>query len=85
MAHNKKLYQILDKVTTKHVMIEERLDGSILIKHNGKNLKSFEITTRPVKENQKIPRVFKSTKKYVPPKDHPWRKYSTSTQQRGHF
>lgn len=85
VTHDKKLYQILDKARTNHVMVEERLDGSILIKHNGKNLRLLEITTKPVKESQKIPCVYKSKKKYVPPKDHPWRKYSTSTQQSGHF
>ena len=85
VAHNKKLYQILDKVTTKHVIVEEKMDGSLLIKHNGRNLRLLEITTMPVKENQKIPCVYKSRNKYVPPRDHPWRKYSTSTQQSGHF
>ena len=85
VSHNKKLYQILDKVRTKHVIVEEKLDGSIVIKHDGRNLRLLEITTRPVKVNQKIPCVYKFRSKYVPPKDHPWRRYSPSIYKRGHF
>ena len=85
VSHNKKLYQILDKVTTKHVIVEEKMDGSIVIKHEGRNLRLIEIKTKPVKENQKMPFVYKSRKKYVPAKDHPWRRYSTSIHISGHF
>jgi len=85
VSHNKKLYQILDKVRTKHVIVEEKMDGSIVIKHEGRNLRLIEIKTKPVKENQKMPFVYKSRKKYVPAKDHPWRRYSTSTYKSGHF
>ena len=85
VSHNNKLYQILDKVRTKHVIVEEKLDGSIVIKHEDRNLRLIEIKTRPVKENQKMPCVYKSRKKYIPPKDHPWRRYSTSIHISGHF
>lgn len=73
VAHNKKLYQILEPANTKEVIVEERLNGSMLITHNGRALGFKEIYSRPLKEKPKKP--FKIRKRYIPPKDHPWRKY----------
>jgi len=73
VAHNKKLYQILEPANTKYVIVEERINGSMHISHNNKALGFKEIYSRPLKEKPKKP--FKIRKKYIPPKDHPWRKY----------
>ena len=87
VSHNKKLYQVIDHVRTKSVIVEERIDGSILITHKDANLKYREITQRPVRE-EKVEElcIIKSKKNYKPPEDHPWRSFKinpiTSSQQR---
>ncbi len=46
---NTKLYQIEDKITSKKVTVEERMDGSLHMINNGVSLKYREITERPEK------------------------------------
>lgn len=77
IAHDKKLYQIEDRIMGKEVVVEERTDGSMLITYNDRILKFKEITSRPVIDKALEQRVIKSKPKkvYIPPKDHPWRKY----------
>lgn len=72
VAHNKKLYQIEEAVNTKKVVVEKRIDGSLAITHKGRGLTYKEIRTRPERQDKK-PKVFKTRKRYIPPKDHPWR------------
>ena len=74
VSHNSRLYQIKDNVRTKKVIMEERVDGSMLITHKDTNLRFVEITTRPKKE-QKRPGVHIPKKTYMPPKNHPWRSF----------
>jgi hypothetical protein len=38
VAHNGHLYQIQDNVRTPHVMVEERLDGTLRLTHHGRAL-----------------------------------------------
>lgn len=73
IAHDKRLYQILDHVNTKGVIVEERMDGRILITYNGMVLRFKEIFARP--EKPKKPFTYKPRKRHIPPKDHPWRNY----------
>lgn len=77
IAHNKRLYQIEDKVKAEKVIVEERINGSMVITHNGTCLKFKEITTRPEKQ-QKQPRLLRKKTSYKPPVDHPWRKLKIS-------
>ena len=74
IAHNGKLYQVEDNVRAKEVIVEERINGSMLITYKDTNLRFKEITTRP-KKKQKESTLCLSKKKYIPPKDHPWRKF----------
>lgn len=74
VTHNCKLYQIEDTLRTKKVTVEERLNGRMFITHKGKALRFKEINSRPFKEKPQKP--FKIRKRYIPPKDHPWRKLS---------
>jgi len=74
VAHNKKLYQILDNVRAKKVFIEERVDGSMVIRYKDSELKYKEITNRPEKTETQKTYEFKLHKIYVPPANHPWRK-----------
>lgn len=75
VAHDKKLYQIEDNIRTKKVTVEERINGSMLITHKDKALKFKEISFRPKKEEPKKMYEFKIKKVYIPPKDHPWKRY----------
>ena len=75
VAHEKKLYQVLDNVRTKRVMVEERIDGSMIIYHKDTELKFKRITARPEKVEPKKKYEFKLKKVFIPPKDHPWRKF----------
>jgi transposase InsO family protein len=72
VAHNKKLYQIEEKIRASKVVVQDRLDGSVVMTYKEIPLTFREITTRPVKE-KKQPLVIKPRKTYTPPKHHAWR------------
>ncbi len=74
IAHNKKLYQILNKTVGKKLMVEERISGAMYITCNEVRLKYKKITVRPLKEQPK-PRL-KLKKIYRPSPEHPWRNAS---------
>ena len=75
IAHDKRLYQVNDNIRAKKVMVEERIDGSMLITYKGKTLKFKEITARPEKIEPTKKYEFKLRKVLIPPKDHPWRRF----------
>ena len=74
VAHNNKLYQILDDVMAKKVIVEERIDGSMIIRYKDSELKYKEITSRPKKEELQKAYEFKLRKIYVPSASHPWKR-----------
>jgi len=74
VAHDGKLYQIKEKVMSRKVIVEERLDGSVhMVSHQGVNLRYREITERPQKvvppQKTREPR-----KSPLPARSHPWRR-----------
>ncbi len=71
VAHEGKLYQVEDTVRAKEVIVEERINGSLLITYKGRALRYQEITQRP----EKIKHPPKVRQVYIPPKDHPWRSF----------
>lgn len=73
VAHHSKLYQIEDNVRAGKVVVEERIDGSMIIARKDKALKFKEIINRPKQAKEKLQHIFKPRKTYVPPKDHPWK------------
>jgi len=73
VAHDKKLYQILNNTRAGKVVVEEYVDGSMAIYHKNTSLKFKEIANRPEKVKEKPRYIFKIKKVYTPPKDHPWR------------
>lgn len=81
VAHDKKLYQILDTISRKDVVVEERIDGSLRITQRGVALKHQLILARPplAPLPVAVPRA-RPRKPYVPPADHPWRKYKGQRQ-----
>lgn len=74
VAHNHKLYQIEDATKASKVIVQDRMDGSMRITYQGQSLRFREIIERPVREN-KQPSVTKRRKTYIPPADHPWRRF----------
>lgn len=74
VAHNRKLYQVEDKIHAAKVMVQDRINGSMRIYHKDRALRFKEITARPLR--QKKPLVIqKRIKPYTPPTDHPWRSF----------
>jgi hypothetical protein len=50
------------------------MDGSMRITYQGQALRFREITERPIRE-KKQPVAAKRRKTYIPPVDHPWRRF----------
>lgn len=74
VAHNRKLYQVEDTVKASKVIVQERVDGSMIMTHQGRSLRFKEITERPVREKPRVV-LMRTRKPYIPPADHPWRKF----------
>jgi transposase len=84
VAHNRKLYQVEDKVNTLKVMVQDRMDGSIYITHKNRAIRFREITERPITEKRPSP-VMRMRKSSTPPANHPWRgfKFGKHRYERG--
>ena len=72
IAHDGKLYQIEKGVKSKEVTVEERVNGSMFVIHNGIRLPFREITARP--EKPKSPVHARRYKSRPQPASHPWKK-----------
>jgi transposase len=75
VAHNTKLYQIEEAVQASKLMIQDRIDGSMVVLHQGRRLKYKPIDQRPPKVELPKRSSLRRTKSYIPPADHPWRKF----------
>lgn len=73
ISYNGKLYQIHAALQGKLVMVEERIDGKMLIRHNNDSFNFSEIAVRPEKK-QKPVRAYRKRKSIATPVDHPFRK-----------
>lgn len=74
IRYNGKLYQIINMpkgLRTKAVFVEERLNGNMYINYNGFKLSYKPIDIKPLKPKQPP----KPRKSYIPPQDHPWRRF----------
>ncbi|MCM8782654.1 MAG: hypothetical protein NC828_06380 [Candidatus Omnitrophica bacterium] len=73
VVHDKKLYHVLSRVYGKKVMVEERINGRLLITYKGKELKYRQITQRPVKKAEPVKQqAYIATKAHKPAAVHPW-------------
>ena len=75
IAHDRKLYQILEPINAKKVIVEERMDGRMFVTYKGKYLRYKMIAEKPARPER--PRVAKK-KIYRPPPDHPWKNFKTN-------
>ena len=72
VAHQGHLYQVRTNVRTTHVMVEERVDGTMRMTHQGRALVYHAITARPVKAVE-AKTVHPPRCPVTPRPDHPWR------------
>ena len=82
IRHNSKFYRVEDtpRRRIKKVMVEDRLDGSMHIRNNGSYFKYREIPPKFIRRSEVSKKVTgRSGKGYLPPSDHPWRRFKTKT------
>jgi len=73
VSHNKKLYQLKESFPKKTtVMVEDKVDGSMLILYRERRIKYAQIQARPEKVHQEKPKGRRQTTHSMPA-DHPWR------------
>jgi transposase len=81
VAHNHKLYQIEEATRASKVIVQDRVDGSMRITYQGQALRFREIAERPIRENKQL--VLRRRKRtYIPPADHPWRRFKIKNHHR---
>ena len=73
IQHDTKLYQIENRMKLEKVVVEDRVDGTMRIRHGKLALSFHEIEKRPEKKKKEEP-PFKLRKTHKPSPDHPWRK-----------
>ena len=73
VAHHGYLYQVRTNVRATHVLVEERVDGTLRITHQGRPLAFHAITSRPVKVVE-AKTVHPPRRPVTPRPDHPWRR-----------
>ncbi|HSA87564.1 MAG TPA: ISNCY family transposase [Nitrospira sp.] len=74
VTHNGQLYQIHDNVRPTHVMVEERLDGTLRLTHHGRALTFHAIAAPPQKPREADTPGSSPRRGMKPRPDHPWRK-----------
>ena len=72
IAHNKELYQIEENIKTEKVIVEDRINGRMVVTHKGNTLKFRKISERPEKEVKVHLLDFRKRRCPVPA-SHPWK------------
>ena len=79
VIYGKKIYQVLDKTKARKVTIEERLGGTIKLYDKNQKLQYKEVPYSPLRVWQKKEVGFeKAGQQWIPPTDHPWRRFKIS-------
>jgi len=73
IAHQGRFYQIHDTVRATRVQVEERLDGTLHLTHQGRRLAYHLIAARPQTPREAGPPVPAPRHTASPGPDHPWR------------
>jgi len=73
IAHQGGLYQIHETIRAPRVLVEEPVDGTMRITHQGRALDFHAITSRPMKAAE-AKTVHRPRRPVTPRPDHPWRK-----------
>jgi transposase len=80
LVHGGQRYQIEDRLRTSRLTVEEHLDGSLHIRHQGRAVRHREIPPQPVKAFYRS--ACRPSTAHIPAANHPWRqsyKQSRST------
>jgi transposase len=81
VAHGGQLYQIQDRVRAPHVLVEERVDGTLRILHQDRSLTYHPILHRP--RPVVAPRPARRPRPLVKsPATHPWNRFGTFARAR---
>ena len=77
------VYQSNLPPTRRKVLVQEHLDGAVYIVYREREVLFTEIKELPRKPavTQQKQRDLKPKRKYIPPPDHPWRRFSLQTQR----
>jgi hypothetical protein len=73
VAHHGHLYQVRTNVRAAHVVVEDRVDGTMRITHQGRPLDYHAITARPERVAEP-PKAQVPRRPVKPTSAHPWRK-----------
>jgi hypothetical protein len=73
VAHHGHLYQVRTNVRATHVIVEDRLDGTMRMTHNGRPLTYQAIVARPLRVPPP-PTIARPQRTVTPTRTHPWRK-----------
>ena len=73
VAHHGHLYQVRTNVRATHVMVEERVDGTMRMTHKGRPLTYQAIVARPLRVPSP-PKIALPQRPVTPTRAHPWRK-----------
>ena len=73
VAHHGQLYQVRSNVRTTHVVVEDRVDGTMRITHQGRPLDYHAIPARPERVAEP-PKAQVPRRPVKPTSAHPWRK-----------
>ena len=73
VAHHGQLYQVRTNVRATHIIVEERVDGTMQMTHNGRPLNYHAIPARP-ERGAEPPKAQVPRRPVKPTSAHPWRK-----------
>jgi transposase len=79
VRYKNRIYLVTEPISCRvsRVMVEERLDGSIWIKHKDRYLKYREISIGDIsKREEKRGSIRRKKRVYRPGKNHPWKRYN---------
>jgi transposase len=77
IVHEKQWYQVEEHIRTKDVVVEQLLNGTVEITHNGRPVRYHKILVRLAQQRIKPPVVIGWRRKCLPVQDHPWKRLST--------
>jgi len=74
VIYGSKLYQIERAIRAKTIIVEDRLDGTLHITHNGQDLAYRKIKPALAEEKPQELQIKPARQPWIPPVGHPWRR-----------
>jgi len=75
VMHGGKIYQVLDNIRARKVTVEERMDGTVVLRHGELKVRWKPVLIRPRQTKPKLwNRVLSVRRARVPARNHPWRR-----------